>query len=242
MRHLTTLAAFALAGAGIGGPASARVHEASPDSFVIHQSATVPANPREVWDLLVRPSEWWIKANSFSGDSANLSLHPRAGGCFCEILPDKASPNAAPRGSVEHMRVVYAEDGRALRMVGALGPMQADAVTGVLTIVLKPGDGGTVILWEYAVSGHLRKEGMAAKTDAMLADQIRSLAGKLGGARRTTGGRGALDGAGDARSDADHSGMGAGGAGGDDGESSQEHTGEAVPRLPVVIQPLPVGR
>jgi len=239
MRLILPLAALTLAAAGVCAPAAARVREETPDSFVIHQSVTVPVSPEEAWDMLVRPAEWWIKANSFSGDSANLSLHPRAGGCFCEILPNKDSPNAAPRGSVEHMRVVYAEDGRALRMVGALGPMQADAVTGVLTIVLKPVDSGTLILWEYAVSGHLRKSDMAAKTDAMLAGQILSLAGKLGGGRPPGDEIGATGDGGDTHSDADHSGLGSGGG---DGEPLDEHRGEAVPERYEGMQPSPIGR
>jgi len=180
MRHYLLSVAIALVGVAVPLPAMANVFEQTEDSFVTRQSVVVPASPEEVWDVLVRPSEWWNRADTFSGDAANLSLHPRAGGCFCEVLPNRDAPNAALRGSVEHMRVVYAEDARALRMVGALGPMQADAVTGVLTIVLRPSEAGTRILWEYAVSGHLRKPDMAAGVDGMLTAQILRLAEKLG--------------------------------------------------------------
>jgi hypothetical protein len=187
MRNYLLLAAFALTGTTISAPVAARVHEQTQDGFVSRHVAIVPAGAEETWDMLVRPAQWWDDASSFSGDAANLSLHPRAGGCFCEVLPGKSSPRAAPRGSVEHMRVVYAEDARALRMVGALGPMQSDAVTGVLTIVLRPSATGTQILWEYAVSGNLRKPGVAAAIDQMLAGQILRLAGKLGGAQEPSG-------------------------------------------------------
>jgi hypothetical protein len=98
-------------------------------------------------------------------------LHPRAGGCFCEVLPNLEPPDAAPRGGAEHMRVVYAEDARVLRMIGALGPMQSEAVTGVLTIVLNdrwrhPYSVEICRLGESAKKGH----GDAAREDA-LADE-----------------------------------------------------------------------
>ena len=187
MRQILSLAAIVLSGLAYAPPVAAKVHEETPVSFVVRTGVVVPASPEVAWDMLVRPSLWWSEAHTFSGNAANLSLHPRAGGCFCELLPNKDAPSAAPRGSVEHMRVVYAEDARALRMVGALGPMQSDAVTGVLTIVLSPGEAGTRILWEYAVSGHYRKPGMAASVDAMLTGQILRLGEKLGAGKAEDG-------------------------------------------------------
>jgi hypothetical protein len=170
------LVAVLLTSLAVPGPAAARIHDESDNSFVVRQGVSVPATPEEVWQVLVRPSQWWDDAHTFSGDAANLSLHPRAGGCFCEIIPGKANPGGAPAGSVEHMRVIYAEDGRALRLSGALGQMQADAVTGVLTIVVKAAENGTQILWEYAVFGQFRKPGSAEAVDRLLAGQILRLA------------------------------------------------------------------
>lgn len=135
--------------------------------------------------MLIKPSVWWDSRHTWSTNAANLTLDARAGGCFCEILPDPASPKAAPRGSVEHMRVVYVERPRALRMVGALGPLQADAANATLTMQLKAGEkGGTQVLLEYVVSGYTRTpfEKLAPAVDAMLGEQVRRLAGKLGGA------------------------------------------------------------
>jgi hypothetical protein len=41
-------------------------------------------------------------------------------------------------------------------MKGALGPMQEEALEGVLTIELTPHDQGTLISWTYSVGGYFR--------------------------------------------------------------------------------------
>jgi uncharacterized protein YndB with AHSA1/START domain len=178
--HARTAWAAALALAA--SPASAEVVASSAAGFVIRQSADVSASPEEVWSELLKPAGWWNGKHSYSGNAANLSIDPRAGGCFCEVLPSAVSPRAAPRGSVEHMRVVNIEQPRALRLVGGLGPLQSEAVQGTLTIELKPIDGGTRILWEYVIGGYLRQrtELIAPAVDAVLGEQISRLAVKLG--------------------------------------------------------------
>ena len=80
------------------------------------------------------------------------------------------------------MRVVYIERPRALRMTGALGPLQAGAATGTLTVILKPNEAGTRILWEYDYGGYVRGDvrALADSTDRMLADQLLRLGAGLG--------------------------------------------------------------
>lgn len=178
MRGFMLAAALLLA----GSPASAEVVASSPSGFVSRQAADVSADAETVWAELLKPADWWSGKHTYSGDAANLSLDPRAGGCFCELLPSAVSPRAAPRGSVEHMRVIYIERPRALRLSGALGPMQAEAAQGTLTIVLRPIDGGTRIMWEYVVGGYLRQttETLAPAVDRVLGEQLTRLAAKLG--------------------------------------------------------------
>jgi hypothetical protein len=163
-------------------PAEARVALVNERGFIVHLSATVPAEPDKIWDELVTPADWWDAEHSFSGDAANFTLDPKPGGCFCETLPG-ADAKAPLRGGVEHMRVIYVEKPRALRMSGALGPMQADALTGTLTVQMKPAEGGgTEILWEYAVGGFSRApfDAMATSVDQVLGEQLQRLAEKLG--------------------------------------------------------------
>lgn len=180
------IAAVVLALIGLGGvaaPAVAEVYQKADNGFVLRHVAEVKAGPDEAWGALIRLGEWWGKQHTYSGDSANMSIDPRAGGCWCEILPNKDSPRAAPRGSIEHMRVLYAEQGRALRMAGGLGPLQSEPVTGVLTITLKPrDDGGTRVQWEYVVGGYFRYkvDQIAPLVDSVLAEQLQWLGMKLG--------------------------------------------------------------
>jgi len=192
MKHPALASALALAlalpAAFHAAPAAAKVAQVDERGFVIRHLADVPVTPAEAWSVLVKPSVWWDSRHTFSADSANLSLDARPGGCFCEVLPDADSPKASPRGGVEHMRVVYVEKPRALRMVGALGPLQSDAVIGTLTIQLKPvgeGEGAkTQVLLEYVVGGYMRTptDKMAPAVDAVLGEQLAHLAEKLGGA------------------------------------------------------------
>jgi hypothetical protein len=174
--------AWAAALALTASPASAEIVDSSAAGFVIRQSADVSASPEAVWTELLKPAGWWSGNHSYSGNAANLSIDPRAGGCFCEVLPSAVSPRAAPRGSVEHMRVLYAEQPRVLRLSGGLGPLQSEAAQGTLTIALRPIDGGTRIMWEYVVGGYIRQkaEQIAPAVDAVLGEQISRLAVRLG--------------------------------------------------------------
>jgi len=166
-------------------PARAEVLTSDERGFVVRQTVDVGVSAPEVWRVLVKPATWWSGEHTFSGEAANLTLDPVAGGCFCEKLPpSKQGGAAAQAGSVQHMRVVYAEPGRALRLTGALGPLQSEALLGALTITLKSNERGTRILFEYVVGGYMRyrPDQIAPAVDRMLGQQIAGLANKLGGA------------------------------------------------------------
>ena len=163
-------------------PASAEVIASSESGFVTRATAEVPADPAATWAALIAPQNWWNKAHTFSGDPANLYLDAQGGGCFCEKLPLKEGTPGTRGGSVAHMRVVYADPGKALRMVGSLGPLQSEALTGTLTISLKPDGAGTRIVMEYVVGGYMRYkvEEIAPAVDKVLAEQLAGLSASLG--------------------------------------------------------------
>ncbi|WP_232494768.1 SRPBCC family protein [Novosphingobium kaempferiae] len=184
MKLLASVAAVLVA---VFAPATASANVARVDAngFVIRHVVQLSASAEEAWAVLGKPSVWWDSEHTWSGDAANLSLDARAGGCFCEILPNASSKTAAPRGSVEHMRVIYVEKPRALRMLGSLGPLQSEAVNATLTVQLKPdAKGGTQMLLEYVVGGYARTpfDKLAPAVDGVLAEQLKRLSGKLGGA------------------------------------------------------------
>lgn len=128
-------------------PAAADV-KVSETGFVVENKAVASAAPDAVWAALVTPARYWNPDHSYSGKAENFTLDAKAGGCFCEALPNG--------GSVEHMRVVFVMPGSALRLVGGLGPLQSEGVAATLTWALKPVPTGTEITQTYVVGGHMR--------------------------------------------------------------------------------------
>jgi uncharacterized protein YndB with AHSA1/START domain len=174
------LAVLALLGAA---PVAAEVTSSGPDRFVSRHEVVVSASPKQVWLALISPASWWSQEHTWSGDAANLTLTPQAGGCFCEKIPEVDEPDRFTlEGSVEHMRVIHAHPERALRMRGALGPLQSEPVSGVLTITISEVEQGTRIVWEYNVGGPMRYElpVIARAIDGVMGLQLKRLAQKLG--------------------------------------------------------------
>jgi uncharacterized protein YndB with AHSA1/START domain len=137
--------------------------------FSLAETAHIAATPDQVYAALVVPSRWWSSAHTFSHDAGNLTLDAKAGGCWCETLPGG--------GSVQHLVVVYAAPGHALRLRGALGPFQGMGVDGALTVSLKANAGGTDVTMVYALGGYA-KDGFAdlAKAgDGVLGEQLERL-------------------------------------------------------------------
>ena len=160
-------------------PAAAEVVASSDAGFVSHNVVEVPAGPADAWAMLARPGEWWNGEHSYSGSAANLTIETVAGGCFCETIP---AAEGAGGGQVEHMRVLYVDPRvRVLRLAGALGPLQSEAVTGVLTMTVEPMGTGSKITWDYVVGGYARMplEQMAPLVDQVVGEQLTRLAASL---------------------------------------------------------------
>jgi hypothetical protein len=177
------IAALALAGFTGGAPAVAEITRSNEVGFTSRHEAVVEATPKEVWLALISPAGWWQSAHTWSGDAKNLKLTPQAGGCFCETIPEvDEAARFTLEGSVEHMRVVQAYPEQALRMVGALGPLQSEPVTGVLTIAISKVDQGTRIVWEYNVGGAMRYDvpAISKSVDGVIGAQLNALAKLLG--------------------------------------------------------------
>ncbi len=179
MKRKGYFAGAALASALFAVPAQAKVIDQSDIGFTVAHTAQVAAAPADVWTMLRTPDKWWSAEHSWSGDAANFWLDSQAGGCFCEKLP-----GAAGMGSVQHARILFAHPDEMMRLSGAFGPLQGEAVTGTLTIQIKPTDAGSAIRFDYVVGGYMRFKvaDIAPAVDRVLGEQLVGLAKALGGA------------------------------------------------------------
>lgn len=161
-------------------PAFADVKAASDAGFNSVHIATVNATPEEIWKRLIAPKDYWNKAHSWSGSSAGFYIDAQAGGCFCELFQE-ADENGTLKtvGSVEHMRVIFALPGKVLRMQGALGPLQSEAVMGTLTVAMEPAkdNAGARVSFSYVVGGYMRYKvsEIAPAVDKVLGEQFNSM-------------------------------------------------------------------
>lgn len=164
---------LAWAGAAMAAPAHCAVTGSSENGFATERSVEIAASAASVYALLVAPGRWWNDAHTYSGDSANMTIDARAGGCFCETIPAKDGPS----GSIEHGRVIYAVPGKQLRLSGALGPLQAEGVTGTLDFAIAPAGKGVKVSMNYVVGGYLRAgpATMAPLVDQVLGEQLAGL-------------------------------------------------------------------
>jgi hypothetical protein len=110
-------------------PAHAAVVEVTAEGFAVHQEATTAADAKTVYKALLKDvGQWWNPAHTYSGNSHNLSIDKKVGGCFCEDL--------GHGGAVEHARVILLIPDSQVRMSGAFGPLQSSALVGTLSFKL----------------------------------------------------------------------------------------------------------
>lgn len=159
----------ALAVLGLAANAQAAVQEVKEGAFTTQSVVLVELEASAAYRAVTQLAAWWDPAHTWSGSAKNLTLEPKAGGCFCEKL--------AGGGSVQHARVVFAQPGKLLRLSGALGPLQDMAVTGVLSFALAPDGPGTRITLTYRVSGALTMDAakLAPGVDQVLNGQLQRL-------------------------------------------------------------------
>jgi uncharacterized protein YndB with AHSA1/START domain len=159
------LAIVALVAPAVGDAATSNVSAAG---FLVTLQQEVKANPHRVYEALGEVDKWWNSQHTYSGNAANLSLQAQASACFCERWDGN---------SVEHGRVVYAVRDSALRIQGALGPLQAMAVNAVLTFTLEEKRGRTMLQLTYRVSGNETSglQELAAPVDQVLGEALQRL-------------------------------------------------------------------
>ena len=140
--------------------------------FTLVITGEVKTTPVEAYDQFIRIEEWWLEGHTWYGRSENLSIEPKAGGCFCEISGDN---------QVLHMLVSYVQPGVELKMVGGLGSLQMMGVHGAMSWRFEPIADGTRIIQTYNVTGYAPgglKE-VADIVDSIQTSQLNSLVNKL---------------------------------------------------------------
>jgi uncharacterized protein YndB with AHSA1/START domain len=155
---------------GLIGCASADVVTATSDHFTLKLEAETELTPDEVWARLIEPETWWLPDHSYSGDSANLSIDPVAGGLWREDWDG---------GSVWHGSVLRAEPGKVLVLNAPFGPLQGMAVTSVWTISLDAQEnGGTRITFDHVTNGSSASglDAIAPAVDFVKSEALKSLA------------------------------------------------------------------
>jgi uncharacterized protein YndB with AHSA1/START domain len=137
--------ALAIAAALLATSAQAAATSTSASGFRIENKVTVAATPDQVWTALGQIGSWWSSDHTYSGSSVNMTMPLKVGACFCEALPG---------GGVEHGRVILVwPEQKLLRIQAALGPLQDEGVSAVLSFQVKPAQGGAEIVETYNVGG-----------------------------------------------------------------------------------------
>jgi hypothetical protein len=157
MRAMVLAAVLALS----AGVSRAEVVAQGQAGFTTRNAVEVAASAEKAFAALGEVGRWWNPTHSYSGKAENLSLELKPGACFCEALPG---------GGVRHAVVALAMPPSTLRLDGALGPLQAEGVSGALTFEIKPKGAGVEVVQTYKVGG---AAGYAAVVDQVLAEQLR---------------------------------------------------------------------
>ena len=176
----TILGMAALCGANA---AQAEVTNTAANGFTVQHQTVISGDIEAVWKAMIAPSRYWNADHSWTGNADNFYLVPQAGGCFCELIRTTSDDNIkSSEGSVQHMRVIYARNNKMLRLSGALGPLQGEAVTGTLTMLLQPQDADTVVRFTYKVGGYMEfpVDQIAPAVDGVIGEQLTRLSALFG--------------------------------------------------------------
>jgi uncharacterized protein YndB with AHSA1/START domain len=150
-------------------PAAADIVDVGPSGLEIKHTAHIAAPPEKVWAALIVPAKWWSSDHTFSGSSSNITLDAKAGGCWCETLPNG--------GGVMHMTVSYLAPPKTLVVRGALGPFYNLAADGAMAFVLTANGAETDVTLTFRAGGYVREgfQKWAQPVDGVLAQQIANL-------------------------------------------------------------------
>lgn len=175
-RFEATAGALLTVALGAAAPlAHGEVTMSTPGAFVVRHEAVVPVDAKAAYARLLAIETWWDSAHTYSGKAENLSLQAAPNGCWCEKLDDG--------GFIEHLRVIYVQPGKVLRLQGGLGPLQEMGAAGTLTFALKPEGSGTRVTMTYAVNAHAQPalEKISKPVDGVMGNALQRYARTMEG-------------------------------------------------------------
>jgi uncharacterized protein YndB with AHSA1/START domain len=158
-----------LAGLLAASAARAETTGVSANGFTSTHRDEVKASTDEVWQAMAQLPRWWSDQHTWSGKASNMTLEPRAGGCWCESWDGGQS--------VQHGQVLLVQPGRVIRLAAGLGPLQELPAQGVLTIVTSAQEGKTFLRMTYRVGGppDIGLDKLAPVVDQVMGQQFRRL-------------------------------------------------------------------
>lgn len=147
----------------------AEVVDSSSSGFTVKITQHVSAPVARTYATALAVGSWWQSSHTYSGNAANLTIDPKAGGCWCEKLPGG--------GTVQHMQVVFVMPNEVVRFTGGLGPLQTMAAAGAMQWEFKAAGDGTDLTCTYAVGGYTPGgfQPIAAAVDQVLSEQLAQL-------------------------------------------------------------------
>ncbi|MBU2970456.1 SRPBCC domain-containing protein [Pseudoalteromonas sp. C2R02] len=151
----------------------AEVIQKDKHGFKIIIKKTVNVSSSATYKQFLNISQWWNKDHTWFGKSENLTLEPKAGGCFCEKSKGR---------EVLHMTVSYVDPNTELRMIGGLGPLQIMGVQGGMSWKFSAiTQTKTEIIHTYQVVGFMPEglDKLAAVVDKVQSSQVDSLITQL---------------------------------------------------------------
>lgn len=153
----------------LASSAPADVVDAGVNGFSLKITAEVNAPRTTVFRAISEQiGRWWDSAHTFSGNASNLTIEPRAGGCFCEKLPT---------GGVQHMTVAHVDAPKNITLQGGLGPLGSMGVVGAMEWTLEERNGRTALQVTYNVGGYTPGgfTQLAPLVDGVLGAQVKRL-------------------------------------------------------------------
>lgn len=149
------------------GSAFADVTNAGSGGFTTVNEVVVDAPRDAVWAAATQAvGSWWSSDHTISGDASRLSITAEPQGCFCEHFGAGAG--------VVHLTVTMVNPGVVIRLTGGLGPLGLMGVNGNMTWEFEDVEGGTKVIFTYAVGGYRPKglDTIAAPVDFVVGEAL----------------------------------------------------------------------